>query len=258
MIVSEPYSIVKPRGFYVYLHIRKSDNLIMYIGKGKSSRAWDRTGRNLLWVKTARKHGFYVRIYKDNMNEVCSLVLESILIKNALDQGHPITNMTSGGDGALSKSLTKCVVERIRRSNSKNPITSSLGISFVSARDAARWLRDNGYPSATGTTISKVCRDGCGSAYGIAWWNCDMEPFEVKARTDHWGEKLGKTVVCSNGNVFISTKDAERWCRNNGWPKASSSSISRCCNGINDMAYGLKWEFSKDHADTWLDLHFGD
>lgn len=91
-----------PEGFYVYLHRRKSDGLVFYVGKGYKYRAWDIydcSRPNLYWRRTKNKHGIEVSIYKDGMSNSCALTLEKIIISKYRSLGHPITNMTDGGDG---------------------------------------------------------------------------------------------------------------------------------------------------------------
>lgn len=43
---------------------------------------------------------------------------------------------------------------------------------------------------------------------------------------------------------FSSASEAERWLRDNGFPKANISAISRCCNGKRKSAYGFKWHYT--------------
>ena len=46
----------------------------------------------------------------------------------------------------------------------------------------------------------------------------------------------------TNGDInFESTYHAERWLKENGYPKAARSAIRRCCNGELKTAYGYKW-----------------
>lgn len=98
----EPYwSEVKPSENYVYLHIRISDGLVFHVGKGTKERGWDAWSRSNWWKWVARKHGCRVEIYRDGMHELCALSLEKILIAKYRSLGHPITNMTDGGEGVV-------------------------------------------------------------------------------------------------------------------------------------------------------------
>lgn len=58
--------------------------------------------------------------------------------------------------------------------------------------------------------------------------------------------KRSKIVIMKRNNEtiqFPSIKEATRWCRKNGFPKAASSSISMCCSGKIRIAYGVVWTF---------------
>jgi hypothetical protein len=52
-----------------------------------------------------------------------------------------------------------------------------------------------------------------------------------------------RKVECSNGMVFDSCLDAQAWLRDNGYPRASSSSISACCKGKIHYCHGHTWRY---------------
>ena len=45
--------------------------------------------------------------------------------------------------------------------------------------------------------------------------------------------------------TFSSFMEAERYLRINGYPSASVSNINGCCKGNRSIAYGFKWQYSK-------------
>lgn len=60
--------------------------------------------------------------------------------------------------------------------------------------------------------------------------------------------KCSKPIIRIKDGIskkFPSIKEAARWCRNNGFPKAASSSISNCCSGKVRSAYGAEWKFAE-------------
>ena len=68
----------------------------------------------------------------------------------------------------------------------------------------------------------------------------------VKARIR--GRKVGHAVRMtriSDGftKVFASQKEAAAWLRENGFPKACSVSVGRCCRGLLGKCYGANWTF---------------
>lgn len=85
--------------FYVYLHRRKTDNKVFYVGKGKGRRAFSSSNRNNHWCNTKNKHGLVVEIVFDNLSEEDSFQVEIDTILEFKYFGHPLTNMTNGGEG---------------------------------------------------------------------------------------------------------------------------------------------------------------
>ena len=88
--------------FYVYLHRRKTDDKVFYVGKGTGQRVTALKGRNPYWQKTAIKHGVISEILFDNLTEEEALAVEVDVIKELKYFGHPLCNLTDGGDGALN------------------------------------------------------------------------------------------------------------------------------------------------------------
>jgi hypothetical protein len=86
--------------FYVYLHRRKSDNKVCYVGKGKGERAYKVSGRNERWQRTRNKHGINVEIVFDNLSEDDAFQIEKDTILEMKYFGYPLCNMTNGGEGA--------------------------------------------------------------------------------------------------------------------------------------------------------------
>jgi hypothetical protein len=84
--------------YYVYLHIRQSDQRIFYVGKGCGSRAWNAKGRSKYWNNIALKCEYTVKIVAHNLLEKESLILEKRLISEFSDS---ICNLTSGGESPV-------------------------------------------------------------------------------------------------------------------------------------------------------------
>lgn len=85
--------------FYVYLHRRKTDNKVFYVGKGKGNRASSKHGRSDWWKRTVEKHGLIVEIAFENLSEEGSFQCEKDTILEFRYFGHPLVNMTDGGEG---------------------------------------------------------------------------------------------------------------------------------------------------------------
>lgn len=227
-----------PEGFYVYLHRRKSDGLIFYVGKGSGGRAWLKSGksRSEWWHRVASKHGVSVEIVWTGQSECCCFTIERINILKYRSLGNPLVNITDGGGG-----LSGFVPPRSMKTY------SSLGEEFTSPNAAANFLKKNGYPKASHSAIQKVCKGRKHTAYGRAWSYDGFPPHPERVGNENRGEwqkkHSGRPVVNSGGYYFLGMNAAARWLRENGHPKASRANISQCCNGKTKQAYGYNWKY---------------
>ena len=87
--------------FYVYVHRRKTDGRIFYVGKGSANRAWAmKRDYNPHWGRINKKHGTVVEICQYDMLEEDSFLLEGWLIAKFRHEGLILANLTDGGEGA--------------------------------------------------------------------------------------------------------------------------------------------------------------
>lgn len=86
-------------GFYTYVHTRADDGKAFYVGKGRGGRATSTRSRNPRWHSTAKKHGVHVDIVARWASESDAFEHEKLLIACFRDMGHPLCNLTDGGDG---------------------------------------------------------------------------------------------------------------------------------------------------------------
>jgi hypothetical protein len=86
--------------FYVYIHMRKTDDSIFYVGKGTRYRSTSKEGRNPHWHNIVAKNGFNAEIVERDLTceEVCAAEIN--LIKDLRDQGIKLCNRTDGGEGS--------------------------------------------------------------------------------------------------------------------------------------------------------------
>lgn len=69
--------------FYVYVHRRKDDGVIFYVGKGRRKRLTCSTNRSISWNKVVENAGgFVAEKYLENLSEEDALLLELSLIKS--------------------------------------------------------------------------------------------------------------------------------------------------------------------------------
>jgi hypothetical protein len=93
--------------YYVYQHLRLSDNSIFYIGKGTADRLNSHIGRNLYWNRIVKKDGGFIsKIIKDGITNEEACELEKSLIREiGLDN---LANLAEGGNGGdTRKGFTK-------------------------------------------------------------------------------------------------------------------------------------------------------
>ena len=90
--------------YYIYIHRRKTDNSVFYIGIGNKKRPYDKCNRNPHWHNINNKHGLIVEIISDDVtkNEACEI--EKFIIKNYGIEN--LSNMTEGGDGFIGFKLS--------------------------------------------------------------------------------------------------------------------------------------------------------
>lgn len=99
--------IGKPKGFYVYVHRRLSDNSVFYVGKGKGRRAWVKSGRSEYWKRISDKYGYIVEIVFDNLTEEEAFQVEMDTIKEFTYFGYTLCNLTLGGGGVSGFTWTE-------------------------------------------------------------------------------------------------------------------------------------------------------
>lgn len=106
--ITPTWSTVKPSAHYVYVHRRKSDGLVFYVGKGSAKRGWSRD-RNFLWWRVYNKHGATIEIVRNFEVESEAYRYESFLISFYNGRGFFLTNLQRIPTDDL------CFTARIRR-----------------------------------------------------------------------------------------------------------------------------------------------
>lgn len=87
------------RKFYVYVHMKATDDAVFYVGKGCGSRYKKTQGRNQYWQRVVAKYGFVAEIVKSNLTFEEANTVEIELIKQLREQGCELCNLTDGGEG---------------------------------------------------------------------------------------------------------------------------------------------------------------
>ena len=87
------------RKFYVYVHMKASDDSVFYVGKGCGSRYKVKHGRNQYWQRVVAKYGYVAEIVKEHLTFDEANAYEIALIKELRNQGCELCNLTDGGEG---------------------------------------------------------------------------------------------------------------------------------------------------------------
>lgn len=106
--------------YYVYIHRRKDNNEVFYVGisrQEKYLRVKINTGRNGLWKNIVNKYGYYGEVIHNQLSKDEAIKIEMALIKSYgrinLKTGC-LANLTDGGDGSLECFKTDEAKDKIR------------------------------------------------------------------------------------------------------------------------------------------------
>ena len=251
------------REFYVYVHIRKDNNTVFYVGKGKGNRAYD-LDRSNFHNGVCKEYGCRVEIIKDGLTESQAFRLESKMIKYyvlTLGYGIPIdgyrdfsnnylTNFTWGGEGISGLKRSEETKEKIRGEN--NPMFGKNAYAHKT-------------PEEMEIIRKKISEKVSGEKNGMFGKNPyanktteEMEEIGKRMSESRKGEKngmwgKGKKVVCiTTGEKFDSINQAATHYNHY---KVSKSTIIRCCKGKQKTAgelngVRLQWKYSEEDDDN--------
>lgn len=144
-------------------------------------------------------------------------------------------NSTPGFRENVSEKIREAVCKPVVR------ITPEGERVFSSARRAADWCRENGYPKASHTNIGARCKGKGFEAYG-ACWRYENADFQGAVKRVYTGRKV---VNVQTGEIFATIASAIRWLKGNGFPQAQDSNIVQVCKGGRmKSAYGYTWQYA--------------
>lgn len=117
--INKTFSWQSISGYYVYRHIIKDTNEIIYVGKGKRYRATDSSNRNIYWNNIFNKYELYAEIIKDSLFEQEALNLEVLEIQKYKEIGLCRANITIGGEGVSGLPCSEEKKQLLREAHKK-------------------------------------------------------------------------------------------------------------------------------------------
>lgn len=125
--------------FYVYVHYKLSDGKPFYVGKGTSTRAWNKSSRSEYWKRVVNKHGLAVEIIFDDLTEDESLAVEKDTILEFKYFNYDLVNFSSGGEGISGYKFTQAQKEKLSSSHKgkklsedhKNKLSQSIRMANI-------------------------------------------------------------------------------------------------------------------------------
>ncbi len=242
--------------FYVYVHRRKTDNSIFYVGKGTGYR-YKRTDRNIHWQNVVNKHGYYYEFVLKNLTESQAMDLEIELIKFYSRQN--LCNMTDGGEGmsgyVKSQSAKDAVANAHRGVKRHKSVGEKISKALIGIRHSDETKRKIS-EKLKGVKLSeetrrKMTKSRTGKKHKDDWnaniakaWKTDIEQYKRRCLNMSLAAKRTKVKCITHDIVFLSIKSAVHWLTvvfNK--PNASHSKIIKCCNDAKYTYYGMKWEY---------------
>jgi group I intron endonuclease len=205
--------------YYTYIHTRKDNNKVFYVGKGKGKRAFTKEYRNKHWHNVVNKAGYTVDICAYWETEKEALEHEKFLIQ-CFKSLTTLVNKTDGGDGI---------------SGYRHSEESKKRMSEIRKGKSAYWNIGRTPPEATRLKMSKA---QTGKKHTEATKK-KMSVAQSKENNAMWGKKnLGRAraVKCiDTGEVFYSATEAALK------TNSSRSAITSVCLGLRKTTNNLRW-----------------
>ncbi|MCP4485734.1 MAG: hypothetical protein GY820_00115 [Gammaproteobacteria bacterium] len=245
--------------FYVYVHKYASGpkkGQVFYVGKGSGDRWKIVSRRSQYWNNIKRKYGITSEILIHFDSEVCAFSLEVAII-SFIGRSN-LCNMTDGGEG--THGFVRSEEFKVEMSNKRrgrlNPMYGRTGSKnpFYGKKHSMETI-DNmsgannhfygvygvdhprfGIPH-TDETKRKISKSNSGRKLS--------GEHKQKITNGMLGKGL-MPVVTDCGMTFKGRKFAVEWLRRNGHPKANGSSITQCCKGKLNTAYGFGWSYKDE------------
>lgn len=231
--------------FYVYVHRRKDNNAIFYVGKGKANRAYSRHDRNKHWRNIVSKCGLSVEIVLGEVAEDEAHWHEIFLIGGLKACGVELSNYTLGGEGFAGAKHTQETRMKMSASRKGVPLSKEHRAAIASttwtkeAREKRLQSLAKHYSSPDVIERMKATRSEQNNRPEVLAKN---SAGVSRARRERG---LVRPVLCvTTGRRFDCTVDAADWLALEFGKTRKQARLS-IINSIkrNGTAYGYKWEY---------------
>ena len=262
--------------FYVYVHKKKTDGTIFYVGKGKGRRAYQMSNRSMYWDNVSKKHGVDVEITHIGLTESQSFYIEKKMIQKIGREN--LVNLTPGGEGNSDpwkeETRSKRVAAIQSACNSEEWIRKNHEFtksdwyrSFSSERSKRIFsipeIKNKHSESIKAWASSKENRERVSRQWkGVKRTQSTREKMsqsqkDIKRSQERLnaiadiGRKYRKPIICiEEGIEFSCVGDAAKWLRNNGSKqKQIESNIRNALKLRKPTACGYTWRYAGVKSD---------
>jgi hypothetical protein len=161
----------------VYIHRRKDNDTIFYVGMGSPKRVKSKSHRNNHWRNIVSKYGYYYEVVANELSQEDAYELEMFLIdelgRKDLGKGD-LVNMTDGGDGCnnWNDARTKIMIEKNRKNMKSVSQYNSKGEFIKSYRSISEASKQS---DIARQTIRDCVNGKLKTAGGFVWVLSDVE-----------------------------------------------------------------------------------
>lgn len=129
--------------FYVYVHMKSTDDSVFYVGKGSKYRSTSKNGRSEYWHRIVAKHGLVVEIVKDQMTFEEANDYEIYLIAKLKKEGCILCNLTDGGEGRSGYVVKEETKQAISKANKGRKWNDSAKAKMFGNQNASGSIRSD-------------------------------------------------------------------------------------------------------------------
>jgi hypothetical protein len=236
-------SNTKSTSFYVYVHRRKDNNAIFYVGKGKDNRRNRPYQRNRYWTSVASKYGFLAEIISTHATEEDAFGQERFLIAS-LRLFCRLCNITDGGEGSAGLKHSDEAKARMSAKRKGKPLAAEHRENVAAAMKR---------PEVNRKRSESILAFYANKENAAAFKEAARERNQRHKVRSNVGAGVSRSrresgyvtpvINATTGQRFDCLKDALDWLRSNGKTRASNAGILKVCSRPSRSAYGYRWEY---------------